>query len=174
MDLERSEDRSFSWSLLVIGISLTIFGFAVYYVMPLSLLTMDLTLLLNIFFFILISMLLGLVLLSLNIEPLLERIIIAIFLFFERSPIRNMVHKNLVAHRKRNRKTTIMYALSLGFIIFIMVSYSNVLDGFAYRKDQRGGAYLKIIAEGIDDLQQNQYKEFRFPCLFLSSPFFYI
>jgi CBS-domain-containing membrane protein len=55
VDLERSEDKSFSWSLMIIGLSLSGFGFAVYYVVPLSLLTMDLTLLLNIFFFILIG-----------------------------------------------------------------------------------------------------------------------
>jgi hypothetical protein len=55
VDLERSEDKSFSWSLMIIGLSLSGFGFAVYYIVPLSLLTMDLTLLLNIFFFILIG-----------------------------------------------------------------------------------------------------------------------
>jgi uncharacterized membrane protein YgcG len=62
-----------------------------------------------------------------------------------------MVIKNLVAHRKRNTKTTIMYALSLGFIIFVMVSYSNILDGFAYQREQRSGVFIKVMARGIQD-----------------------
>lgn len=151
VDLERSEDKSFSWSLMIIGLSLSGFGFAVYYVVPLSLLTMDLTLLLNIFFFILIGMLMGLVLLSLNLEPLLERLLVNGLLFWEKATIRAMVIKNLVAHRKRNTKTTIMYALSLGFIIFIMVSYNNLLDGFAYQREQSSGVYLKVMARGTVD-----------------------
>jgi len=173
VDLERSEDKSFSWSVMVIGLSLSGFGFTVYYVMPLSLITMDLTLLLNIFFFILIGrrtyshfvprivitlafvsplgMLLDLVLLSLNVEPLIERLIVNLFFFWEKIPIRLIIIKNLVAHRKRNTKTTIMYAISLGFIIFIMVSYNNVLDGFSYQSAQRGGVYLKVVAKGHDN-----------------------
>jgi ABC-type lipoprotein release transport system permease subunit len=158
VDLERSEDKSFSWSLLVIGISLSIFGFAVYYVMPLSLLTLNFTLLLNIFFFILMGMLFGLVLLSLNAEPLLERLLVQVLFWWEKAAIRSIVVKNLIAHRKRNRKTTIMYALSLGFIIFVMVSYSSILDGFAYQREQKAGVILKVIAQGTDDFDTQEYR----------------
>lgn len=93
----------------------------------------------------------GLVLLSLNLEPLLERLLVNGLLFWEKATIRAMVIKNLVAHRKRNTKTTIMYALSLGFIIFIMVSYNNLLDGFAYQREQSSGVYLKVMARGTVD-----------------------
>lgn len=97
----------------------------------------------------------GLVLLSLNIEPLLERLLVNSLFFWEKIPIRTMVIKNLVAHRKRNTKTTIMYALSLGFIIFVMVSYNNILDGFAYQREQRSGVYLKVMARGQNDDTKN-------------------
>jgi len=144
VSLERSEDASFSWSVVIIGGVMAIFGFGVYYVMPLSLLTMNFTLLLNLFFILLMSMLLGLVLLSLNVEHVLEVVLVEMFLFWERVAVKQVVLKNLVAHRQRNRKTTIMFALALGFIIFIMVSYSSVLDSIAYAKQSSGGTYLKV------------------------------
>ena len=116
----------------------------VYYVMPLSLLTMNFTLLLNLFFLLLLGMLLGLVLLSLNIEHLLEFILVELFLFWEKVAVKQVVLKNLIAHRQRNRKTTIMYALALGFIIFIMVSYSSVLDSVSYQKQATLGTLVKV------------------------------
>ena len=48
--ITRSEDQGLSLPLLLIGIFLTTFGFAIYYVIPLSLLAEQLALLLNMFF----------------------------------------------------------------------------------------------------------------------------
>ena len=105
---------------------------------------MNFTLLLNLFFLLLLGMLLGLVLLSLNIEHLLEFILVELFLFWEKVAVKQVVLKNLIAHRQRNRKTTIMYALALGFIIFIMVSYSSVLDSVSYQKQASLGTLVKV------------------------------
>ncbi len=69
-------------------------------------------------------MLFGLILLSLNAEHLIERIVVALCLWWENSMIPHIVLKNLVAHRIRNRKTTLMYALALGFVIFINTAYN--------------------------------------------------
>lgn len=91
--LDRAEDTSFSGSVFIIGCALASFGFGVYYVFPLSLLAMNFALLLSIltiydiiiiiiiysyywifnfdlrdmFFFLLIGMIFGLVVLSLNV-----------------------------------------------------------------------------------------------------------
>ena len=37
-NIERSEDRGVSWSIIAVGTTLAIFGFAIYYLLPLSLL----------------------------------------------------------------------------------------------------------------------------------------
>lgn len=71
-------------------------------------------------------MLFGLILLSLNLEQPLEKCIVWLLLWWERRSIPTLVLKNLIAHRVRNRKTTIMYALALGFIIFITVAFNMV------------------------------------------------
>jgi hypothetical protein len=52
--------------------------------------------------------------------------------------------KNLVAHRPRNRKTTIMYALSLAFILFITTAYQNQTASSAFRTLQVRGGYVVI------------------------------
>jgi hypothetical protein len=117
-------------------------------------------------------MLLGLVILSLNLQHPLELILVGIFFFWERAAISSIVLKNLVAHRERNRykniklpimifvtsKTTIMYALSLGFIIFISVAYSMTIDSFNFQIQQSNGVFLGIYAKGGRDDSGNAKK----------------
>lgn len=54
------------------------FGFAIYYLIPLSLLSLNLSLFFNIFFLILLGMLFGLVVLALNMEILLEKAVVCV------------------------------------------------------------------------------------------------
>ena len=121
--------------------------FLAYYFFPLALVTQQFGLMLNIFFLILFGMLLGLVLLSLNVENLLEHGLTFLLLFWENAACRLLILKNLVAHRGRNRKTTIMYAMSLGFIIFIAVSFAMQIQSATYQQLQRGGAKFKVLTQ---------------------------
>ena len=155
VSLERSEDSSFQWAVVMVGGAGALFGFLIYYVLPLALLTLNLSLLLNIFFVLILGMFLGLVMLSLNLEQLIEQILMFVFMFWERKTIKTLVEKNLVAHRKRNRKTTIMFALSVGFIIFIMVSYSSTISGFIYQQKSSHGSLMRIEASGETDSKPN-------------------
>lgn len=75
-----------------------------------------------------ISMLLGWILIGLNIQHLLERFVLKLILFWEQKSVKNIVLKNLVAHRHRNRKTAIMYALSLSFVFFISVMITTNMN----------------------------------------------
>lgn len=59
MDVEREEDRKIPWTMMGVGIGLALFGFTIYYVIPLSLLAENLTVLLNVFFAMLILMIMG-------------------------------------------------------------------------------------------------------------------
>eukprot|EP01133_Synstelium_polycarpum_P002551 gene2551-2924_t len=144
ISIERSEDSSFSSSVAIIGLILSAFGFGIYYIFPLSLVSFNLSLLLNMFFLLIIGMLLGLVMLALNVEHLLERLIVRVVLFWEAKAIPAIVLKNLVAHKLRNRKTAIMYAVSLAFIIFVNVSYATQQASMNYKVQQSYGAYLRV------------------------------
>jgi len=135
--------------LVLIGAGLAAFGAITYYVLPLALLSFNLSLMLNMFVFLLIGMLLGLILLALNVEHLAERGILFLFLFWDNAALRSIVLKNLVAHRLRNRKTTIMYALSLGFIIFVNVAYNLQISTFMYQQQSRHGSFMTVEAGGL-------------------------
>lgn len=89
VSVERSGSNGpISPSLILVGAGLVVFGSAVYYMMPLGLLSSNFGLLINIFFFLLIGMLLGLIILALNLEHLLERVLTFAFFFWDNRAIR--------------------------------------------------------------------------------------
>lgn len=108
-------------------------------------------LLFNIFFAILIAMLVGFVLLALNAQHLLEIIFVYLLLFWERRATKKLVLKNLTAHRLRNRKTSLMYALSLSFSIMIISAYTMQLKASELTELKNNGVYLRI-GSGSDNI----------------------
>jgi hypothetical protein len=106
VSIERSDASAVSPAVIIVGTALVVFGFLIYYFMPLALLSFNLGLLLQarvpragplarcvsdggaqMFFFLLLGMLLGLVLLALNLENVAEKVVAFIFLFWESSYI---------------------------------------------------------------------------------------
>lgn len=144
IELERSEDNGFNVAWFIIGAGLVIFGFLIYYLLPLALLSFNLTLFADIFFGLLLGMLFGLILLSINFESLMEHLVVKVFLWWEKRMVPILVLKNLVAHRLRNRKTTLMYAASIGFIIFITVSFQIELATARLRELKLAGGRLVV------------------------------
>lgn len=53
---------------------------------------------------------------------------------------------NLIAHRERNRKTTIMYSVSLAFIVFIAVAANQQLQTQLYSARQSTGVPIAVRA----------------------------
>eukprot|EP01116_Phalansterium_solitarium_P010119 TRINITY_DN2458_c0_g2_i3.p1 TRINITY_DN2458_c0_g2~~TRINITY_DN2458_c0_g2_i3.p1 ORF type:complete len:1000 (-),score=386.52 TRINITY_DN2458_c0_g2_i3:162-3161(-) len=155
ISINRSEAGSVSVPLVLVGLLLSAFGFGVYLVFPMSLLTMNLALLLNMFFALLLAMLLGCVIVSLNVQHTLEQIVVALLLFWDKLAVTTLVSKNLVAHRRRNRKTAIMFALSLGFIIFISVSFTSTLDSFTYQLQRDNAVLLRVQVPSSSRVQDN-------------------
>ncbi len=101
-----------------------VYGVGIFYLLPLSLLTGNLTLILYVFFFILMGMILGLVLLAFNFQKMIEICLTYLLFFWERESMRLMIMKNLDLHRQKNKMTAIIYSLTLGTIIFILVTLS--------------------------------------------------
>lgn len=65
-------------------------------------------------------MILGLVYLSILLVPRIQKIFLylMILICFRDYKLRKVVLKNLDSHRNRNIKTSIMFAVSLGFLIY--------------------------------------------------------
>jgi len=147
--ISRSSGGAISWTLVAFATSLVIFGFSIYYLMPLALLSTNISLLLNMFFGLIIMMLLGLVLLSLNIQHIMERVIVWSLFWWESRGIPQVLVKQLVAHRGRNRFTTVMYGLTIAFVIFIYVSYDINVKATLYDEQQSYGALFKVSGSTI-------------------------
>ena len=109
---------------VLFGLVTVIFGISVYYFLPLGLLSMNLGMILSIFLAILLGMMAGLTLLATNLQGILEVILVYVFFFWESKSIRALLRKNLGAHKQRNFLTSIIYALTLGCIIFLLVTAS--------------------------------------------------
>lgn len=133
-------------TLIAIGFGsvAVIFGISIYYFLPLAIVSFNFSLLFNIFFGILIAMLVGFVLLALNAQHLLEIILVYLLLMWERRSTKKIVLKNLTAHRLRNQKTSLMYALSLSFSIMIISAYTMQLKASELEELKNNGTRLKI------------------------------
>jgi hypothetical protein len=62
--------------------------------------------------------------------PYINALVAHVILIFEKSSIRILVLKNLIAHRERNQMTSIMISLTLGFVIFL-----NIVGTIPFARD---------------------------------------
>ena len=108
-----------------------VYGSSIYYFLPKAMLEMNLNLILQIFFLVLLGMLFGLTVLASNLQGLIGQILTSLLLFWENNSTRSILAKNVIAHRSRNRLTSNIYALTLGCIIFLIVSANLQIDSIA-------------------------------------------
>ena len=124
-----------------------VYGVTIYYFLPLSLMALDLGLILMIFFFILLGMLLGLTILSLNLQRGLQILVTHLILFFERKSMKRLILKNLTAHKERNKLTSIIYAITLGFVILCIVSYQLEIESSRMLNQKTHGADFRLMTK---------------------------
>lgn len=138
VSIENTEKR-FPIERFTLALTSTIIGIIIYIFLPMSLFAMDITLFVLIFFGLLVSMLVGLMMILVNFSYLFESVLL-IPLYLERRFIRTMVRMNLISHRIKNRRTVTIYALSLSFINFIYVTLIMQLEtSQVFTLKQEGG-----------------------------------
>ena len=113
---------------IVFGLMCTLVGVTIYVVLPAALLAENTSLILQIFFAILIGMIAGLTLLAANLRGPLETLCVYLLFFWERKSMRSLLRKNLMAHKSTNKLTSVIYALTLGCVLFLCVSLNLVLE----------------------------------------------
>lgn len=133
--------------MVVFGLAITIYGVTIYYLLPLALLSMNLTLVSQIIIFILVGLLFALTVFAFNIQCHVERVCTSLFLFFEVRSIRAMVVKNLSAHRRRNQMTSLIYSLSLGFLIFLSISCRMQINVSSREQLRERASYFVVRAK---------------------------
>lgn len=144
-------------SYIVFGLLATLYGMSIYYLLPLSLLSFNFSLVLKIFILILVGMLLGLTMLAFNLQRFVEIVFTYVLLFFERKSMKRLVSFNLASHRQRNKMTSLVYSMSLGFIIFLIVSYRTQLLTMRLQKVQYEGCLLILKTRNQYVLKPEQF-----------------
>jgi hypothetical protein len=135
------------------GAAITIYGIAIYYELPLSLLSMNLSLMSKILIFILMGLLSALTLLAFNFQGMFEKVCTKIFLFFEHRSTQAMVIKNLASHRSRNEMTALIYSLSLGFLIFLSISCRMQISFNSHEELKNHGCSFLVESNGYGELE---------------------
>lgn len=125
----------------------TLIGLLIYIFLPLSLFSENITLFVLIFFGLLLGMLIGLMMVLMNFSYFFEFILL-IPLYMERKFIRTMVRMNLIAHRIKNRRTVVIYALSLSFINFIYVTLLMQMETSQIAELRLQGSELTLSQKG--------------------------
>ena len=88
-------------------------------------------------------MIVGMTLFAINVETMVEKALVYVFFFWETESMRAILSKNLTSHKKRNGLTSIIYALTLGVIIFLLVTLSLQVQT-ATRKNSTAGVDLYL------------------------------
>ena len=124
------ENLGVSPTTLIAAITLIIIGLLTYYVAPLSFLLLNSSLFLFIMIGILITMLLGLIILTQLLVPYLQKFILKIIMFlsFKDRNLHLIVIKNLEGHKRRDQQVSIMFMVALGFVIFAGCTLNLVVD----------------------------------------------
>ena len=61
--------------------------------------------------------------------------------------MRLLILKNLTAHKMRNKMTSIIFSLSLGFIVFLIVSYNLQISSATLINLKKQGSYIVISSK---------------------------
>jgi len=134
-------------TLIAIGGSFSLIGGLLCYFLPASLISMNIANILSILFAVLLCMLFGMIMLSMNLQPMIEQIVLFIvfFIFFwEKKGINIITRKNLLSHKLKNKKTAIMFAMSITCIIFLQSVSDVELNTMEYNARVGIGADIRV------------------------------
>jgi len=67
-------------------------------------------------------MIVGLSILAFNLQGILEWIMSNVLLCWEKTSMKGLLRKNLIAHKERNKLTSIIYSLTLACVMFLVTS----------------------------------------------------
>lgn len=131
VEVQRLEDLGLSPTQTIVGVMLTVYGFVTYYLVPLTFFNEQMKWYLLIFDALLIMIILGLTFLSLLLFEHLEKFLLWILMGTcarADRKLKGVIEKNLDGHRQRNSKTSIMFTLALGYLIYSASSF-KLLSG---------------------------------------------
>ncbi|KAI9193233.1 uncharacterized protein BJ171DRAFT_532227 [Polychytrium aggregatum] len=142
-----------SLKYLVGSLVLSMACFLVYILLPESLAIENLGMLFSVFLGLIIVVIIGLVAVSFNLQPVLEHCVLYLIfsaLFWEDGALSALIKKNLAVHRRNNQKTAAMLSLALGFIFFLNINLDIEIRSLQYRYTQSVGSDVRVSINAVD------------------------
>ena len=113
----------------IVAIMLVLIGFSTYYVIPMAFIKQEQILLFVLLNLLLILIIIGLTFICVLLFRYLESAILWILLHtccYRDKRVYTVIVKNMEGHRNRNSKTSIMFTLSISFLIFAASSFTLI------------------------------------------------
>lgn len=146
---QRSREGETNRPLLLAGLALSVMSVIVFFVVPAAFLSLDPSLIGAVVLGLLMMTLLGFTLMAVGVLPWFERIVMALT-GWAFGPSADLARRNLARHRRRNVTTSLMFALSVCFVLFI-ASLVALFSGVSISMiEQLNGADLRIRVHAQD------------------------
>lgn len=148
VSIESQHDK-FPWTIFMVSVFSAALGIFIQVLLPLSMASLNVTIFIIVFFALMGCILFGLLLIFLNFSYLYESLILKFFIFFDRDFVKRLVRMNLITHRIRNRKTVLIYSLSLAFVNFLYVSLVMQQENSQTRALRSNGSRFNLEATAM-------------------------
>jgi len=122
--IQKIQRLGVSFTEIFVAIVLVAFGIIVFYLIPLAYIFADDTLYIVTFAIVLLGVIVGQAMLSQSLDYFLEVLFVRLLTLGSDRALTPLAMKNLAGHRGRNKLTSLMFTLCLGFIIFALTMFS--------------------------------------------------
>ena len=136
------------------AICTVVIGTVLYLVFPLAFLNEDLDLQGLLLLWLLAGIIAGLSLFFNNFQSAFEVFLQKILFFWEKVHIRRFILKNTLIHSSANRKTALVYSVSLAILNFVYVSYFIELSSLSRKEYYKHGGELVLNRPNLFKLQK--------------------
>lgn len=119
-------------------------GSLLYFIFPIAFLNEDLDLQGILLLWLLAGIIAGLSLFLNNFQTLCEVVLQKVLLFWEKTHIKRLLLKNSLIHSSKNRKTALIYSISLAILNFVYISYYLELSSLSKKNYFEMGGELVL------------------------------
>jgi hypothetical protein len=130
--------------LIGFAICTIVIGLALYLIFPLAFLNEDLGLQGTLLLWLLAGIISGISLFLNNFQSAFEVFVQKIFFFWEKLYVRRLMMKNTLIHSKSNRKTGLVYSISLAILNFVYISYYLEIESMSMQSYYDMGGELVL------------------------------
>jgi ABC-type antimicrobial peptide transport system permease subunit len=149
---EVKKESSVKTKSILVGVSISTIGMIIFILMPRIFTTGDFMLTAGLFIGLLAAILIGLVLTSVGIIPLIQRVFLGLISPFIKK-YSHIIKISLKRYRRRNTSTIVMFAISFSFIFFVTSLAEMEKENTTLTLKFQYGADLVMINEGGESVE---------------------